>query len=307
MAPIRLGAFPPLQGPAPVVETQSAFVGKAADAGLDHVCAGDHVSFFVGAGCDGLVNATSLAMSHATMPVYVAVYLLPLRHPTLVARQVADFELLAPGRLVLGVGIGGEDPHEYAVCGVDPRTRGRRMDESLIVLRSLLTGTPVTFNGEFFDLDDALILPAPRTPVPLIIGGRSDAAVRRAAAHGDGWIGVWNSPNRFAEVVASIDEQAEAAGRADHPRAHAMQVWCGIADERARARKLLATAMEGFYQIPFERFERYSPYGTAAEVAEFLAPYAAAGCQSFNLIPQSPDVDTAVEGAAEVKRLLAKA
>ena len=304
MTRIRLGAFPPLQGPAPLPEMQAAFVNQAAEAGLDHVCAGDHVSFFVGAGTDGLLNATALAMMHPTLPVYVAVYLLPLRHPTLVARQIADLELLAPGRLILGVGIGGEDPHEYEVCGVDPHTRGRRMDESLTVLRALLTGAPTTFHGEFFDVEDAVILPAPRSTVPVIVGGRSDAAVRRAALHGDGWIGIWNSAQRFAQVVDAIDEQANAVGRADHPRAHAMQVWCGIADERSQARKLVATAMEGFYQIPFDRFERYSPYGTPEEIAEFLAPYAAAGCTSFNLIPQAPDVETAVEGAAEVKRLL---
>ena len=70
------------------------------------------------------------------------------------------------------------------------------MDECLTVLRALLTGGPVTFHGEFFDLDDALIVPAPRAPVPLIVGGRSDAAVRRAALLGDGWIGVWNSARR---------------------------------------------------------------------------------------------------------------
>src|SRR6478735_6330590 len=277
MPPIRLGAFPPLRGPTPAPETVTTFVRAAAVAGLDHVCTADHVSFFVGAGTDGLLSATALAMADAAIPVHVAVYLLPLRHPTLVARQVADLELLAPGRLVLGVGIGGEDPHEYAVCGVDPRTRGRRMDESLTVLRSLLTGRPVTFHGEFFDLDDAVILPAPRTPVPLIIGGRSEAAVRRAALLGDGWIGVWNSPRRFAEVIASIEDQASAAGRHNHPGAHAMQVWCGIADERTSAHKFLATAMERFYQIPFDRFERYSPCGTATDIAEFLAPYVDAG------------------------------
>jgi alkanesulfonate monooxygenase SsuD/methylene tetrahydromethanopterin reductase-like flavin-dependent oxidoreductase (luciferase family) len=307
MAAIQLGAFPPLQGPALVPGLQTAFVRLAADAGLDHVCTGDHVSFFVGAGFDGLVSAASLAAVHPTIPVYVAVYLLPLRHPTLVARQIADLELLAPSRLTLGVGIGGEDPHEYAVCGIDPRTRGQRMDECLTVVRELMTGTPVTFHGEFFDLDDAVILPAPRSRVPLIVGGRSDAAVHRAAVHGDGWIGVWNSARRFAEVTAAIDEQAAAAGRHDHPRAHAMQVWCGIAPERDDARKLLSTAMERFYQIPFDRFERYSPYGTPAAIAEFLAPYVAAGCTTFNLIPQSPDIETAVEGAAEVKRLLADA
>jgi len=306
MAAIRLGAFPPLSGPALLSGTQTEFVRRAAEAGLDHVCTADHVSFFVGAGADGLVSAASLTSVHPTMPIYVAVYLLPLRHPTLVARQLADLELLAPGRLTLGVGIGGEDPHEYAVCGVDPHTRGRRMDESLTVVRELMTGKPVTFHGEFFDIDDALILPAPPAPVPLIVGGRSDAAVRRAAVYGDGWLGLWNSARRFAEVTASIDEQAVAAGRRDHPRAHAMQVWCGIAPDRDDARSRLSSAMEGFYQIPFERFERYSPYGSPEEVADFLAPYVAAGCASFNLIPQSPDTATAVEGAAEVKRLLAE-
>jgi alkanesulfonate monooxygenase SsuD/methylene tetrahydromethanopterin reductase-like flavin-dependent oxidoreductase (luciferase family) len=303
---IRVGVFPPIEGPAPTPGTQVAFVRAAADAGLDHVCTGDHVSFFVGAGFDGLVSATSLAMVHPTLTVYLAVYLLPLRHPTLVARQVADLESIAPGRLVLGVGIGGEDPHELAICGIDPHTRGRRMNECLSVLRALLTGEAVTFHGDFFDLDDALILPAPRSPVPIIVGGRSDAAVRRAARWGDGWIGIWNSARRFAEVVATIDEEATAVGRTPTPSAHAMQVWCGIADSQARARPLLAAAMEGFYQTPFERFERYSPYGTATDVAEFLAPYVAAGCTTFNLIPQSPDAETAIQGAAEVRRVLAR-
>ncbi len=65
------------------------------------------------------------------------------------------------GRLTLGVGIGGEDRHEIEICGVDPRTRGRRMDECLQILRALSGGEPVTFEGEFFSLQDALILPAP--------------------------------------------------------------------------------------------------------------------------------------------------
>jgi alkanesulfonate monooxygenase SsuD/methylene tetrahydromethanopterin reductase-like flavin-dependent oxidoreductase (luciferase family) len=172
------------------------------------------------------------------------------------------------------------------------------------VLRALLAGETVSFHGEFFDLDDALIRPTPATPLPIIVGGRSDAAVRRAARFGDGWLGIWCSPRRFAEVVAMIDEQAMAMARVPG-RAHAMQVWCGIADSRDEARPLVATAMEGVYQIPFDRFERYSPYGTPEQVAEFLAPYVVAGCTTFNLIPQSPDAETAVHGAAEVKRLLA--
>jgi alkanesulfonate monooxygenase SsuD/methylene tetrahydromethanopterin reductase-like flavin-dependent oxidoreductase (luciferase family) len=85
-----------------------------------------------------------------------------------------------------------------------------------------------------------------------------------------------------------------------------MQVWCGLADTKERARAHVAPAMEAFYQIPFERFEKYSPYGTPDDVAEFLAPYVEAGCTAFNLIPQADDRDASLAGAAAVKKLLAR-
>jgi probable F420-dependent oxidoreductase len=304
MSAPTVGVFPPFDLVSSDPGRTRDFLDRAHDAGIDHVCCGDHVSFFVGFGFDGLLNATVLASLHATLPVYTGVYLLPLRHPVLVARQLADIDQLAPGRLTFGVGIGGEDPHEVEICGVDPKTRGRRMDECLVIVRALMSGEHTTFHGEFFDLDDALIKPAPTEPIPIVIGGRSDAAVRRAGRLGDGWLGVWNSPRRFAEVVQRIDEEAEAAGRDEHPRRHAMQVWCGIADDRPSARAVLARAMESFYQLPYERFERYAPHGTPSDLAEFLAPYVDAGCTAFNLIPQAPDPRIALEGSAEVKRLL---
>jgi alkanesulfonate monooxygenase SsuD/methylene tetrahydromethanopterin reductase-like flavin-dependent oxidoreductase (luciferase family) len=304
-SPARVGMFPPLglldQGP----ETARAFLAQADRAGIDHICCGDHVSFFGGLGFDGLTQATALTMLHPTLPVHTGVYLLPLRHPVLVARQLADLARIAPGRLVFGVGIGGEDRHEVAICGVDPATRGLRMNECLTIVRELLTGKPVTYHGQFFDLDDAAIAPAPAEPIPLIVGGRSDAAIRRAGRFGDGWLGIWNSPRRFAAAVELAAEEAARAGRADPPRRHAMQVWCGLADSKQAARASVAPAMESFYQLPFESFERYCPYGTPADVAEFLAPYAAAGCTEFNLIPQSPDPAQAIAGVAEVKNLLA--
>jgi alkanesulfonate monooxygenase SsuD/methylene tetrahydromethanopterin reductase-like flavin-dependent oxidoreductase (luciferase family) len=290
------------QGP----ETARAFLAQAGREGIDHVCCGDHVSF-AGLGFDGLVQATALAMLHPTLPVYSGVYLLPLRHPVLVARQLADIARLAPGRLIFGVGIGGEDRQEVAICGVDPATRGLRMDECLTIVRQLLTGKPVTFHGTFFDLDEAVIAPAPAESVPIIIGGRSDAAIKRAGRLGDGWLGIWNSPRRFAAAVDIAAEEAARAARRDPPRRHAMQVWCGLADSRQTARACLAPAMEAFYQLPFEQFERYCPYGTADDVAGFLAPYAAAGCTEFNLIVQAPDHDHAIAGTAAVKRLLARA
>ena len=305
-ASARVGMFTPVGLPGQGPETVRAFLAQAAKAGIDHVCCGDHVSF-AGTGFDGLVQATALAMLHPALPVYSGVYLLPLRHPVLVARQLADIARLAPGRLVFGAGIGGEDRREVAMCGVDPATRGLRMDECLAIVRQLLTGKAVTFHGTFFDLDEAVIAPAPTEPVPIIIGGRSDVAIRRAGRLGDGWLGIWNSPRRFAAAVEMAAEEAARAGRPDPPGRHAMQVWCGLADSRRAARACLAPAMEAFYQVPFERFERYCPYGTAEDVAEFLAPYVAAGCTEFNLIPQAPGHDHAIAGTAAVKRLLARA
>ena len=304
MEHLRVGTNPPLlpgmAGPAHLRATLDAM----AEAGVDHVVVGDHVSFFVGLGFDGLIQATALSMLHPTLPIYTGVYLLPLRHPVAVARQLSSLAGMAPGRLVFGVGIGGEDRHEVEVCGVDPATRGARMEECLQVLRGLLTGAPTTHHGRFFDLDDAVILPAPDPAIPVVVGGRSEAAVRRAGRLGDGWVGIWVSPERFRAATAVVAEEAEDAGRGAVEWRHGMTVWCGLAEDRAVARGLLASAMQGVYQLPFERFERYSPFGTAEQVAEFLVPYVEAGCRDVNLLARGPDPDTTIAAVGEVKRLL---
>jgi alkanesulfonate monooxygenase SsuD/methylene tetrahydromethanopterin reductase-like flavin-dependent oxidoreductase (luciferase family) len=286
--------------------TRPASTHAIAAAGLDHVVCGDHVSFFVGAGSDGLIAATDELATEPSLRAFVAVYLLPLRHPVLVARQLSTIAERYPGQLVFGVGVGGEDPHELEICGVDPHTRGRRMDESLVVLRDLLSGEPVTRHGAFFELDEALILPAPNPPVPIIVGGRSDAALRRAGRFGDGWIGIWNSPRRFEEATHIIDDAAAAAGRGSVAWQHTMQIWCGVGPDPATGRAALAPVMEAMYQTPFERFERYCPCGPAETIAEFVAPYLAAGCSTLNLLTCAETLDEAVGAAAEVRRLVDK-
>jgi alkanesulfonate monooxygenase SsuD/methylene tetrahydromethanopterin reductase-like flavin-dependent oxidoreductase (luciferase family) len=279
-----------------------AVVAGLEAAGIDHLAVGDHISFFGGQGFDGLVHAASLLALSDRLAVHVGVYLLALRHPVPVARQLADLAALAPGRLVLGVGIGGEDRHEYEVCGVDPATRGARTDEALGLLRRLATGEPVSSDGPCFPVREAQI--APGWDVPVLVGGRSAAAVRRAARHGDGWLGIWISPRRFAEVTGQVDDLAAAEGRTGVPWRHGLQVWCGFGSTRERAVAPLATAMESLYAAPFAAFERYCPAGTPADVAEFLRPYADAGARSFNLIPRAEDADEALAGVAEVRRLL---
>jgi len=296
--------FAPVGQFAAPIEQRGEMLDRVAGSGVDHVCVNDHVSFFVGAGADGLIDAASMLTRYPQLPCYLALYLLPLRHPVPVARQLASIAQLAPGRLVFGVGLGGEDTHELEICGVDPSTRGRRMDESLELLRALSDGKPVSYDGEFFSVKDAQILPAPSPTVPIIVGGRSDAAVRRAGRFGDGWLGIWVSSGRFASVVGQVAEHAVQAGRNPTGFEHALNVWCGFGDTRDAARAPLASGMQRFYQMPFEPFERYSPYGTPEDVAEFLYPYIGAGCSAFNVISCADDHETAVAGVAEVRDLL---
>jgi alkanesulfonate monooxygenase SsuD/methylene tetrahydromethanopterin reductase-like flavin-dependent oxidoreductase (luciferase family) len=304
MGSVRVGLFPPVAPLDTGPEHLQATLARTAAADVDHLCVGDHVSFFVGAGSDGFISAASMLAAQSTLPVYVGLYLLPLRHPVPVARQLATISQLAPGRLKLGVGIGGEDPHEIEICGADPTTRGRRMDECLQILRGLADGTPFSFEGSFFSVQAALILPAPSPPIPLVVGGRSDAAVRRAARLGDGWLGIWVSPRRFAAVRDQIALEAAGAGRGDADFDHALNVWCGFGATREAAREPLAAQMQAFYQMPFEPFERHSPYGTPEQIAEFLRPYVEAGCSTFNVIPCAADPEGAVAAVAEVRSLL---
>lgn len=300
--PVRVGVVPP--GPSRGAEGLRSQLERIAAAGLDRVVMGDHVSFHGGFGVDGLVSAAVMVGAHPTLEVATGVYLLPLRHPVTVARQVSTIAQLAPGRFVFGVGIGGEDRREVAACGVDPASRGRRMDESLAILRRLLRGETVSIEGEFFQLEDVRILPAPDPPVPVLVGGRSDAALRRAGRLGDGWLAIWVSPARFAEGMRAAQEAASAAARLDYSADHALQVWCGFGATPAAGRAVLAPVMEAVYGLPFERFERWCPTGRPEAVAAFLGEYLEVGCRSFHLIPRAADPAAAIDAAGEVAELL---
>lgn len=301
---LKVGFVPPFEALGSDLDARRRMADATAAAGIDHLGMVDHVSFRDGQGYDGLIHASSLLTLHRALGVYLGLYLLPLRHPMTVARQLATISQLAPGRLTFAVGIGGEDRSEVSNCGVDPATRGRRMDEHLAALRLLLAGGEVDYEGEFVELHKALIVPSPSPAVPIIVGGRSDVAHTRAARLGDGWLGLWVSAARFAQIVESIREQAAGFGRAHEVGHFAMSVWVGLDDDPGRARSYLADGMKSTYGLDFDTFERWCPCGTPAQIAEFLSPYVEAGCTTFNLMPRARDLETVIEGVGEIRRLL---
>jgi probable F420-dependent oxidoreductase len=276
---------------------------RVEDLGLDGIVVGDHVTFF-GGGNDGIMLLTAMAAVTERVELKTCVYLLPLRHPVPVAQQVAQLDQLSDGRFVFGVGIGGEDPNEFWSCGVDPSTRGARTNEALEIVKRLLVEDGVHFKGRHFEIENASINPKPLRPTPIFIGGRSDAALIRTGRFGDGYTGIWQSVKRFAQSQEVVAEAAAAADRADAAMEFGMQFWTSVADSTSTARDLVGHRMGAMYKLPFEQFERYTPYGTARQVAEFVAPYAEAGARHVNLIVVQDSAEEEAERAAEVRQEL---
>jgi alkanesulfonate monooxygenase SsuD/methylene tetrahydromethanopterin reductase-like flavin-dependent oxidoreductase (luciferase family) len=282
---------------------RNAILARTEQTGLDYLCVADHVSFHHGAGFDGLISATAALTGTERLPVLVGIYLLALRHPLLTARQLASISQLAAGRLILGVGAGGEDRAEISNCGVDPATRGRRLDECLQILRALASGAAIDHAGEFFRLRSAVIRPAPQPEIPIVIGGRGEAAVRRTARYGDGWLGIFCTPRRYALTRGQISAAATAAGR-EPPGWYGLNIWCGLDDDPDRARQLLAGQLESLYRLPYDKFRHLTLAGNPAQVAAGIAPFVAAGAQHITVIPVAASPEAAVEHAAAVRAAL---
>jgi probable F420-dependent oxidoreductase len=129
---------------------------------------------------------------------------LPVRDPVLTAKQATSVAVLTGGRLVLGVGV-SPWREDYEVLGIPWAGRGRRMDEEIAILRGLAAGGYFEYHGQVFDLPPVKIAPVPAEPIPVLIGGHSDAALRRAARSGDGWMHGGGDP---ADLPGLLDKLA---------------------------------------------------------------------------------------------------
>src|SRR4026209_2955960 len=141
-----------------------------------------------------------------------SVVVLPYRTPVVCAKEMATVDWLSQGRLFPAVGVGVELPREFEASGVAFAQRGRRTDEAIRVIRMLWTQDEVTFQGEFFKLDRISVFPKPwQTPPPIWIGGKSEAAMRRTARLGDGWIPSFITPDELRVGSQQGPDPAAAA------------------------------------------------------------------------------------------------
>jgi probable F420-dependent oxidoreductase len=165
---------------------------------------------------DPWVQIGAMAAVTTRLRFVTGVYILPLRHPLEVAKSVASAAVLSHDRVGLGVGTGWMR-EEFDILGREFRGRGKRLDEMIEVLRKVWAGGMVEHHGQHFDFPRLQMSPAPKTSPPILIGGMSEAAFRRAARLGDGWIGSGNTPEQVPGVVARLTEMRREEGRDQLP------------------------------------------------------------------------------------------
>ena len=141
---------------------------------------------------------------------------LPIRHPVLVAKQASSVAVLTDNRFLFGVG-SSPWPEDYALVDVPWARRGRRMDECIDVIRGLTAGGFFEYHGEIFDVPSVKMTPAPTKPVPILIGGHGEAALKRAATRGDGWMHGGGDPEDLPGLLERLGELRAEAGREKDP------------------------------------------------------------------------------------------
>ncbi len=167
---------------------------------------------------DPLILLTHIAAATRTIRLGTNIYLLPLRHPLLTARLAVSVDVLSGGRLTLGVGVGWLR-EEFDAVAVDFESRGARARECVRALKTLWTAAEPEHHGRFFDFGPVRFEPKPvqRPHPPIVFGGETDAALKRAAALGDGWYGVGHTPESVRPQVEKLAALRDAAGRGAAP------------------------------------------------------------------------------------------
>jgi len=164
---------------------------------------------------EAFVLSSAIAAATTTLRLTPFVVKLPIRPPVLVAKQAASVAALSGNRLGLGVGI-SPWPDDFAIMDVPFERRGKRMDECIDIVRGLTAGGYFEFHGEFYDLPPIKIDPVPTEPIPILIGGHSKAALRRAAERGDGWMHAGGDPEELDRLLGELDAlRAEYGARKD--------------------------------------------------------------------------------------------
>jgi alkanesulfonate monooxygenase SsuD/methylene tetrahydromethanopterin reductase-like flavin-dependent oxidoreductase (luciferase family) len=241
------------------------------------------------------------AVAQATERVTLgtAVLLPALRHPILMAHQLATLDRLSEGRLIAGMGGGFPNPHtqaQFEAVGIGFGRRVSRMEESIDAMRRLWSGESVSYQGEHFAFTDVRLAPPPSRPggPPIWLAG-GGPALRRVARLADGWLPYPPEATTYAEEREAIER---ASTRSVTPALYA--TLC-VDEDSEKARDRLRTSIERYYNMPLEVIASIQAMfaGTAREAADWLTGYAAAGARHLVIRLATDDHDEALEQFAD--------
>lgn len=299
-----------VMGAAALPEPERDWLAAVEELPIESVWQGGHVLPPTHTG-EAVTRLTLMAAWTERVRVGTAVMVLPLYHPVTVAKQLADVDSRSGGRVSVGVGVGGEFPAEFEALGIDPGERGARTDEAMVVMRRLWSGERVSHHGHFFRFDRVVMRPVQPPGAsgpgmqaggpPLLVSGRKEPAMRRAARLGDGWMPYLVSPRAYARSVGVIRKEAAASGRDLDGFEWTMYLYCSVRSDGDRARADVRRFLGGAYgDKPQEMLDRIAPSGTPEEVAGRLQEYVDAGVRHLIISP------AAHHDTLEVVRLAAR-
>lgn len=274
---------------------------RAESLGYDTVWVGDHL-ISPAPVLDSICTLSAAAGVTSRIGLGIAVLQLGLRNLVWTAKQLITLDTISAGRMRIGLGVGGEFSDEFQAAGVEVKSRGRRLDEMIPHLNPLLMGESVNYSGEQIQVQCSGLRPSLSKPVPLSIGGRSDAALRRTARFGDQWIGMWYDPAAMVDHYARLTELAREYGR-DVP-GMSIIILVNVNEDKDAARQDTTGYLKGQYGLPFHVVERWTAYGSAEEVAEMIHGYIAAGVDEFILAPAASDYYNQYERLVEVRHIV---
>lgn len=299
-------------GAAALPEPERAWLAAAEQLPIESIWQGGHILPPTATG-ETITRLALLTAWTERVRIGTAVLVLPLYHPVIVAKQVADLDSRSGGRVSLGVGVGGEFEDEFKAVGVAREERGARADEGIEIMRKLWAGGPVSHQGRHFAFDGIELRPVvspgekssgmQRGGPPIIVSGRKEPAMRRAARVGDGFMPYLVSANAYARAVTTIREEAAAVGRDLASFEWMLYLYCSIRRDADRARADVAQFLGKAYgDKPQEMLDRIAPSGTPEQVATYLQAYVDAGVRHIIISPaaQSDTLEVVTLAAREV-------
>jgi probable F420-dependent oxidoreductase len=285
------------------------YASLAEACGFDSVWVGEHLlpspPVYTGSFIDPLIALSVAGASTSSIELGTCILALPLWHPVRLAKQAATLQALSGGRLALGVGTGYNRP-EFDALGVPFRKRGAIVDESVDVLKRLLTETAVSYQGEFFDLEDVSIQPLPETKVPVLVGGGAEAAgsetgaasvmsgrVLQRIARSDGWLSrISSTVEQFESDLRLIRDARPPARESDRFRCvyvNHLHLVPGMPREAACEEQLRAYRKLSGGQRADTLLRRLYLFGTPDEIIEALRSRISAGATEILLSPATRD------------------